>query len=144
MSQLDQFESAFRAAAKTVFAHEQVVIRSGQVITDLSDYEARLFGDRARAFLSVLGAGVGWRDVHGEACASVGDLLELVETARPDLVCTYRHLHSGAWRWPYGLGEHLDVLTQITTTPVLILPRPDDEAALARLADTDVVMAMTS
>ena len=34
-------------------------------------------------------------------------LLALVEQERPDLICTYRHLHSGAWRWPYGLGEHL-------------------------------------
>lgn len=144
MTRIDQFESAFLSASKTVFSYQPITIERGLVITDLSDYEARLFGDRARAFASVLGDGVAWRDVHGDVCKSVGQLLELVEQERPDLICTYRHLHSGAWRWPYGLGEHLDVLTQVTTTPVLVLPRPDDEAAFARIENTDVVMAMTS
>jgi hypothetical protein len=144
MTRIDQFESAFLSAAKTVFSYERVEIDRGLVITDLSDYEARLFGDRARAFLRVLGDKVQWRDIHGDVCESVGEMLDLVEAERPDLICTYRHLHSGAWRWPYGLGEHLDVLTQVTTTPVLVFPRPDDEASFAKIKDTNVVMAMTT
>jgi hypothetical protein len=144
MTRIDQFESAFLSASRTVFSYQPVKIERAMVITDLSDYEARLFGDRVRAFTRVLGDGVAWRDVHGDVCKSVGQLLELVEQERPDLICTYRHLHSGAWRWPYGLGEHLDVLTQVTTTPVLVLPRPGDDGALEQIKNTDVVMAMTS
>lgn len=144
MTRIDQFESAFLSASRTVFAYKPVKIERAMVITDLSEYEARLFGDRVRAFARVLGDGVDWRDVHGDVCESVGQLLELVEQERPDLICTYRHLHSGAWRWPYGLGEHLDVLTQVTTTPVLVLPRPGDDGVLEQLENTDVVMAMTS
>ncbi len=144
MTRIDQFASAFLSASKTVFNHEPVPLSTALVITDLSQYEARLFGDRVRAFLGVLGDNVQWLDVDGEACGSVGDLLNLVEQQRPDLICTYRHLHSGAWKWPYGLGEHLDVLTQVTTTPVLVLPRPEDAEAFESVGDTNAVMAMTS
>ena len=48
-----------------------------------------------------------------------------METERPGLICTHRHLHSESWRWPYTLGEYLDVLTQATTTPVLVIPHPE-------------------
>lgn len=144
MTRIDQFESAFLSASKTVFCHEPVTMQRVQVITDLSQYEARLFGDKARGFLKVLGDEVQWTDVAGEESCGVGQLLDLVEQQRPDLICTYRHLHSGAWKWPYGLGEHLDVLTQVTTTPVLVFPRPEDGDALERIQDTNSVMAMTT
>ncbi|MBW2736379.1 MAG: hypothetical protein JRH20_28665, partial [Deltaproteobacteria bacterium] len=113
MTQIDQFESIFKAADKTLFAYKPVEINSVLVVSDLDDYETRLFGDHLRAYLEVLGDDVQWRDAKGSECASVGALLELVEQQRPDLVCTYRNLHSGGWRWPYSLGEHLDVLTQV-------------------------------
>lgn len=145
MTRIDQFESAFRSASKTVFAHQPVQIQQVLVVTDLSDYQARLFADRVRSFLGVLGHEVVWHQVEGDDCASVGQLLDLVEARRPDLICTYRHLHSGAWRWPYGLGEHLDVLTQVTTTPVMVFPRPDDQQCWdGQISDTDSVMAITT
>ena len=53
------------------------------------------------------------------------ELLERVEAERPGLICTHRHLHSESWRWPYTLGEYVDVLTQATATPVLVMPHPE-------------------
>jgi hypothetical protein len=144
MTQIDQFESVFKAAAKTRFRYEPVAIQKVLVITDLDEYEARLFGDRMRSYLQVLGAGVEWQDAHGADCESVGTLLEAVEAHRPDLICTYRNLHSGGWRWPFSLGEHLDVLTQVTTTPVLVVPRPDDEQHFHEATDnSSSVMVIT-
>ena len=70
----------------------------------------------------------------------MGQLLELIEGEVPDLVVTYRNLHSGAWRWPHSLGDHLDVLTQATSAPVLVLPRPEDEW---KGGNTDSVLALT-
>jgi nucleotide-binding universal stress UspA family protein len=97
-----------------------------------------------RTFLSVLGGDLQWRHLGGADFRSVGSLLEQVEGAAPHLIVTYRHLHSDAWQWPYGLGEYLDVLTQATDIPVLVLPHPDAERALPHaLADTDCVMAIT-
>jgi hypothetical protein len=80
--------------------------------------------------------------VHGGDYGTVPELLKLVEEERPGLICTYRHLHSDSWRWPYTLGEYVDVLTQATTTPVLVVPHPE-RMPDATMENTDVVMAMT-
>ncbi len=144
MTKVDQFESAFRAAAKTPFEYEPVQVESVMVISDRDEPAAADFGDRVRSFLSVLerGENVRWRTAHGGEYDTVPELLDLVESERPGLICTYRHLHSDSWRWPYTLGEYIDVLTQATTTPVLVLPHPERPPERG-VTDTDVVMAMT-
>lgn len=122
---------------------EPVEVASILVVTDLEAYEASLFMDRVRAFLTVLdGEAVTWTVANGEDFASVRDLLDLVEQRRPDLICTYRNLRTEAWRWPFTLGDDLEVLTQATTTPVLVLPHP--RAAEDGIpAGTGRVMAIT-
>jgi hypothetical protein len=87
---------------------------------------------------------VNWRTVQGDAVQTVKELLDLVEKEDPDLICAYRHLHSQAWRWPYSLGEELDVLTQITSSPVLILPHPKAQPLDEILKGTGSVMAITN
>lgn len=144
MTKVDQFESAFRAAAKTPFQYSGVEVDSVLVVSDRDEAAASAFGDRTRSFLSVLerGENVRWRTIHGGEYATVPELLELVEQERPGLICTYRHLHSDSWRWPYTLGEYIDVLTQATTTPVVVMPHPERQIERA-IVDTDTVVAMT-
>ncbi len=144
MAKLNVFESIFRSADKPVYAYRRVEIARVLVVTDLSDAEGAPLVDRVRTFLSVLGEDLEWRHLGGADFGSVGRLLEQVEAAAPDLVVTYRHLHSNAWQWPHGLGEYLDVLTQATDIPVLVLPHPDAKRALPHaIANTDCVMAIT-
>ncbi len=144
MTKLDVFESVFRSADKPVYAYERVEIARVLIVTDLSDAEGAPLVDQVRTFLSVLGGDLEWRHLGGADFGSVGSLLEQVEGAAPHLIVTYRHLRSDAWQWPYGLGEYLDVLTQATDIPVLILPHPDAERALPHaVADLDCVMAIT-
>ncbi len=144
MTKLDVFESVFRSADKPVYAYERIEIARVLVVTDLSDAEGAPLVDQVRTFLSVLGEDLEWRHLGGADFGSVGRLLEQVEGAAPDLIVTYRHLHSNAWRWPHGLGEYLDGLTQATEIPVLVLPHPDAERALPHaIANTDCVMAIT-
>jgi nucleotide-binding universal stress UspA family protein len=110
----------------------------------LSDAEGAPLVEQVRTFLSALGGNLQWQHLGGADFGSVGSLLEQVEGAAPHLIVTYRHLHSGAWQWPHGLGEYLDVLTQATDIPVLVLPHPDAERALPHaVANTDCVMAIT-
>ena len=144
MTKVDQFESAFRAAAKTRFEYESVEVGSILVVSDEPARQAADFGARVRSFLGALdrGENVTWRVVHGGEYSTVPELLELVEGERPGLICTYRHLHSDSWQWPYTLGEYIDVLTQVTTTPVLVLPHPK-RAVERPVLHTSVVMAMT-
>lgn len=145
MTRLDTFESVFKSADKAIYTHRRIKIARVLVVTDSSDAEAAPLLEEVRAFLSVLGEGLEWLHLGGPGFANVGTLLEAVEVAAPDLVVTYRHLHSEAWRWPHGLGEYLDVLTQVTDIPVLVLPHPAAERALPHsISDTDRVMAITN
>ena len=145
MTNVDQFESMFRSASREVFRHDRVNIESVLVVTDRDEENAKQFGDQIRRFLSVISADekVRWRDVNGSEFQTVGELLTLVESSAPDIICTYRNLHSGAWKWPYSLGTHVDLLTQHTDVPVMLLPHPEAErSAKHALEDTDRVMAI--
>ena len=141
---LDQFESAFRAAAKTRFEYSAVQVESVLVVSDRDEQTAAAFGERVRSQFGVLerGENIRWRVVHGGEYESVPALLEIVEKERPGLICTYRHLHSESWKWPYTLGEYIDVLTQVTTTPIIVLPHPEVHPE-GPVRGTKVVMAMT-
>ena len=86
-----------------------------------------------------------WDLDDGDSFDTIEMLLERVNERKPDLICTYRNLHSGAWRWPYSLGEYLDVLTQIVACPVLVLPHPRVTRTNGHtLQGTDIVMAVTT
>jgi hypothetical protein len=146
MSSLDQFESAFRSAAKEVFHHQPMVVRKILVITDKNEAETAAFTGAIRAFIGATLAeqAPSWREVIGPEYANIEELLEICEREQPDLICTYRHLKSDDWRYEHSLGEYLDVLSQTASAPVLALPHPDaDRAADHALVNTDVVMAMT-
>ena len=129
VSRIDQFASAFLAASKPKFEHREVCIERVLVLTDLDEKLAGAYGARVRDFLGGLGQSeaLAWEVVTGERCRSIGEMLELVAEWRPHLVCGYRNLHSGAWRWPHSLSDHIEVLTQVTDVPVLLLPRPGEE-----------------
>ncbi|MFV2068836.1 MAG: hypothetical protein ACC645_17865 [Pirellulales bacterium] len=145
MTNVDQFESMFRSASREVFQHKRIDIESILVVTDRDQEEAKSFGDRVRQFLPVVSADekVRWRDVNGSEFHTAGELLALVASAAPDLICTYRNLHSGAWKWPYSLGTHVDLLTQHTDVPVMLLPHPEAErSAEHAFENTDTVMAI--
>jgi hypothetical protein len=147
MTKVDQFESVFRAAARTVFEPQPVEIDSVLIVCDGDGSAAEEFKARTRSFLEVLDASenLRWATMAGSDFGTVPELLERVETERPGLICTHRHLHSESWRWPYTLGEYVDVLTQATTTPVLVMPHPK-RREFQELAGRRprAVMAMTS
>ncbi len=145
MTNVDQFESMFRSASREVFRLDRINIKSVLVVTDRDEEMARRFGHQLRQFLKVLSADekIQWRDVDGSESQTAGELLTLVESAAPDIICTYRNLHSGAWRWPYSLGTHVDLLTQHTDVPVMLLPHPEAErSAEHAIENTDTVMAI--
>ncbi len=146
MSRIDQFESVFRAAGRTVFGYEPIALGRVLVVTDLDADGAARIGGQVGEFLDQHGldANAHQRNVSGVEFSTVKGLLDLVEAETPDLICTYRHLHSEAWHWPFSLGEYVDVLAQATTTPVLLLPHPEaGRIADHAMQDTGVVMAMT-
>jgi hypothetical protein len=146
MTRVDQFESVFRSAVRVVFEPETVTIGSVLVVCDGEGADAEAFEARSHSFLEVLdeSENLRWVTVRGTEFNTVPELLERVEAERPGLICTHRHLHSESWRWPYTLGEYVDVLTQVTTTPVLVMPHPQRaEARELGGRRPETVMAMT-
>ncbi len=146
MTTIDQFESVFKAATKTSFAYRAIEMEKVLLVTDMDEDPAQQLSDQVRNFLRVLGEdeSVNWRTVHGDEFHTVKELLDLVEKEGPDLICAYRNLHSEAWRWPHSLGEKLDVLTQITSSPVLVLPHPKAQPLDEILQGIRSVMAITN
>jgi hypothetical protein len=145
MTNLDQFTSVFKSADKLRFHYGRVHIGKVLVVTDLSVSDSAALTASLRKFLSVLETeSPAWETLSGEDFGSVNILLEKIEAHKPDLIVTYRHLHSDAWNWPHGLGEYLDVITQVTTTPVVVIPHPDAGHARSHsLTHTKRVMAIT-
>lgn len=145
MSRIDQFESAFRSAAKPVFELSKLTLSKAVLLTDLEGEALAAYQQKVQYFLAGLTHAdtIEWVAVSKARAPTVGALLEVVQNEQPDFVCAYRNLHSSGWRWPYTLGDHVEVLTQVTDVPVLLLPRPDAETALDALEDTNRVMAIT-
>ena len=143
MTRVDQFESIFRSASKEVYHPDLPKIAHVHVVTDMDPASAEAFIERLKGFLSVLGPDVAWSQTAAETGKDLGDLLESIKSTAPDLVCTYRGLHSESWHYPYSLGEHVDVLAQLAPCPVLLVPHPlDPKAPRHVLQATTQVLAM--
>ena len=118
------------------------------VVTDKDKAESQPFLEEVQAFLNVFSGkyNPNWELVTGDAFSSVDGLLKLVSQHQPDLICTYRNLHIPATEFPYSLGVYVDVLTQATTVPILLMPRLElqTESETKRIqAGTAKVMAIT-
>lgn len=145
MTNLNTFESVFKSADKPVFEYQPVTVDRVLLVTDLTADEAGAMVPQLRKFLAAVDDGhCDWKALGAADFDNVKALLDQVEAYRPDLIISWRHLQSDAWKWPFSLGEYLDVLVQATTSPVIILPHPDAGHALPHsIQDTDRVMAMT-
>ena len=148
MTKIDQFESLFRAADKPVFELEPVQIRDILIVTDLDQSRTTKFAQQAQGFLTKLDIPepVRYSQICGDEFDSVQSLLDRLESPRPDLVCTYRNLHAQTADHPFSLGAYVNVLTQATDIPTLLLPAPKvlDTAEPSPLADgTKHVMVAT-
>jgi len=146
MTRIDQFESVFKSADKPVFRYEPFSVGSPMVLTDLDDEAAESFAVLAGKY-----AGAGGsreistqRVIKGADFSTIEECLELIAVGKPDLICTYRGLHSDCWRWGQSLGSYVEVLTQTVSVPVLVFPHPAAAETLsAAEAGCRHVMAMT-
>ena len=145
MPNLDQFESEFRAATRTPYEYAPISLNRGLLITDQSTPDPALQATLAR-FLGVGrdGKPIDLEHISIDVTCNVRELLNIVAEKKVELLVTYRNLHSDAWSWPHSLGDAVDVLTQITDIPVLLIPNPkEDVSYTAQMQNTDVVMAIT-
>ena len=145
MTNIDQFESVFNAAARDVFRLREIPLDHLMVVCDLDDEGADKFERGVRRFLgNVLPEKVEITRLASGDYDDAGALLQIVEEQRPDLVCAYRNLKSKHFRYPYSLGTFLNVLTRETEPPVLLVPHPQLEPGYAWTGkNTDRVLVVT-
>ena len=144
MAQVDEFESIFRSALVDIYEYNLLEINSVLLITDKTAEEINPYLQDVQRFLGVLGTSVTWDVLNADDFTTTQDLLESVEQANPDIICSYRNLKSEDWIYQNSLGSYLDVLIQKAGAPVLILPHPNANYAHDHaMEDTDKVMAIT-
>lgn len=144
MTNIDQFESVFKAADKTVFQPESLDFNQLLIVTDLRQDAAEQFGRQVRTLLGTLDEpDASWQVLTADQYSTVGELLQQVGESRCDLVCMYRNLYEVAREYPYSLGVHVDVLTQVSTLPVLLMPHPGHLDDMPPVEPADTVMAIT-
>ena len=147
MTQIDEFESLFKSAAKPVFSMEPVSLQKALIVLDVGENAHPEFVAQLRQFLQVLDCvedPIEVEIVDGSVFQTVGQLLEIIKGKAPDLICTYRNLHIPATEYPYSLGVYVDVITQATSIPVVLFPRPEQSQSLELdLSHPKKVMAVT-
>jgi hypothetical protein len=122
MHQIDEFESRFRRAEREAYVFADVPIDSVLLLTDGSRDEANALRSSLASFLPRIATAASWRILSTDDYHNVGELLERIDAEQTDLVITYRHLQEQSFVPQHSLGVYLDVLTQATAIPVLLLP----------------------
>jgi hypothetical protein len=140
---LDEFETPARAAEQKPFAYIDVPIKKATLVTDGSPQEAFALKQSITAFIPRLQSVNQWCYLTGEDYHNVGELLDALIEQPTDLIVTYRHLQEKSFIPQHSLGVYLDVLTQATSTPVLVLPGTAAEPISLKGKVCDRVMVVT-
>jgi len=147
MSQVDQFESAFRSAIRPTYEPHSILIEKVLLVTDLPDRETTELEQTVSPYLENLpcaGISIKWDHLSEAAYESTASLLNKVETRSPDLICTYRNLNTNDWQYQNSVGSRLDTLINQSEFPVLVIPHPKaNKENTYQLRKNNTVIAIT-
>jgi hypothetical protein len=138
MLKMDHFASIFRAADKELLLISEVLLSKVVLVTDVSREESLEIWERWKGILP--------NDVElvlfdQETSRSLSNLVQRIDTLGCDLIITYRCLHSDAWKYPFAIGSHVEVLTQVSSCPVLLMPDPREN--MDPFTDASLIMLMS-
>ncbi len=141
---LDEFESMFRSAVKDIFHFAPPELTRAVLLTDLDAAATDELGAQVARFLASIDQAheLTWTALSGDDWSSIDGLLAKLEAVQPQLIVTYRNLRADHEQ-RFTLGAVVDVLTQATPVPVLLLPPPGRSELDAVLQGTDRVMVVT-
>ena len=122
MSTIDQFESVFRSALRPSYQQSYLPLVNLLLISDLGDEEASQYLIEVEKFFTDASVPPKITHLAKEKSVDLDNLLSEIDRLSPDLIITHRHLHSSQANNIYTLGDHIEVLTQITSVPILLFP----------------------
>lgn len=119
---IDEFESMFKRAERSPFHYVERPIDLVAVVTDTDAAAAEQLQNQVRSHFTRLDSRTRWTTIPSSQYQTVNELLEVLHELDPDLLVTSRCLSEKALVPQHTLGVYVDVLTQVTETPVLLLP----------------------
>ena len=119
MLKLDHFASVFRAADKDIISIPKYTLSKVLLVTDVSHEKSIEIWKRWEALFF---QNVEVTILHGEESKDISLITQKVDASRCDLIISYRCLHSENWQYPHAIGSYVEVITQLTSTPVLLMP----------------------
>lgn len=140
---LDEFETPSRTDGHKPFKYVDVAIKTATLVTDGTSQEAEALKQSITTFIPRLQSVSQWRFLTGGDYHNVSELLDTLIEQPSDLIVTYRHLQEKSFIPQHSLGVYLDVLTQATSTPVLVLPGTAAEPISLKGKVCDRVMVVT-
>ncbi len=118
---IDQFQSQFNSALKERYLYSEPVIEKVVLITDLEEDESGQLAQICRRLLPSW-ALPDWTILSKHSYSSVRELLDKINAAAPDLIVCQRNIKTADANLVYGLSDYADAITQVTSSPVLLLP----------------------
>jgi len=139
---IDEFESIFRRAEKEQFSYVDIPVKSVTIVSDQGREQAESLQADVRQFIHRLDDVESWRIITGDDYRTVADLTGRIDEERTDLLITHRHLQETSLVPQHSLGVCLDVLTQTTSIPVLVLPGTSAQPVPLAKRDCNRVMVV--
>jgi len=120
--QIDEFESMFRRATREAFAYVEIPIDSIMIIHDGTPERATQLSEELKQRIPRLNEVSEWRSLGAGEHPTVVEMMKRLDEHRTDLIVTYRHIGEEQLVPQHSLGVYVDILTQQTSIPVLVLP----------------------
>ena len=139
---IDEFESMFRRADREQFSWVPISLHSVTLVSDGTAEQAQRIQDDVQQFIGCVADADNWRTITGDQYHTVTELLQLIDQQQTDLLITHRHLQETSFVPQHSLGVYLDVLTQTTSIPVLVLPVTSADPVMMAKPDCDRVMVV--
>lgn len=140
---IDQYESQFKSAVKERYHYIEPAIEKVLLVTDYDEQVSRELADVLRKLLPSW-ALPDWTIFSQHSYSSVRELLNKINEVAPDIIICQRDIKTSEANLVYGLSDYTDSLTQVTSTPVLLLPNFLAEDFDSKLKAVTNIMVQTN
>ena len=139
---IDQYESQFKSAVKERYQYVEPCLEKVLLITDYDKDVSEILLNTVKRLLPSW-ALPDWTTFCKDDYDSVRSLLNRINEVAPDLIISQRNIKTADENLVYGLSDYTDSLTQVTSTPVLLLPNLSVDELGTKLAGVEDVMVQT-
>jgi len=143
LEHLDEFESVFRRAEQEPFVYSDKKIDHVLLVLDEQHDQTEVTIEALKQFSAELADVEKWDTLRVGPNTTVQKLEEDVKGSPADLLITWRHLHEEAIVPRCSLGIYVDMLTQATDFPILLLPGSVASPATIQGRKCNTVLAAT-